>query len=113
MRYRITTPVPGVTATLGGVSFADGVAEVDDQQHEAELRYCRGAGYTVEPIEDPVAEPAPPIPGAEDVPQPARNASTETWRTWAVEHGGMTPDEAAGLSRDQLADHFAPKEPAA
>jgi len=42
--------------------------------------------------------------------RPARNASTEVWRTWAVEHGGMSDDEAAALSRDQLVEQFESEE---
>lgn len=44
------------------------------------------------------------------VAKPAGNASTETWRAWAVQQGGMNADEANTLSRDQLAERFASEE---
>jgi hypothetical protein len=99
--YKVTTPVGGWSGDVGGVHFADGVALIDDETGAPALAYCRSAGYVVEasgPDEEPVEEPA----GA----QPKKSASTEAWRTWAVEHGGMAADEAATLSRDQLVERF-------
>lgn len=40
---------------------------------------------------------------------PARNASTEVWRSYAVEHG-VTEDQAQQLGRDELIAHFTAKE---
>lgn len=42
----------------------------------------------------------------ETVPQPRGNASLEAWISYAVGQG-MTRDEAAGLSRDQIKSRFA------
>lgn len=96
-QYLVTTPVPGFTGDVGSVHFADGVALIDDETDAAALAYCRAAGYTVE-------APADPEPEGAEVPK--KSASTEAWRTWAVEHGGMEADEAATLSRDQLVERF-------
>jgi hypothetical protein len=104
-QYLVTTPVPGFTGDVGSVHFADGVALVDGDADAAALAYCRAAGYTVEDSTD--EQPEPDVePDEADDEQPKRSASTEAWRTWAVEHGGMEADEAATLSRDQLVERF-------
>ncbi|MCZ4497890.1 MAG: hypothetical protein JWQ74_443 [Marmoricola sp.] len=41
--------------------------------------------------------------GADDL--PALNASTETWREYATSHG-MSDEDAAEKTRDELVDHF-------
>lgn len=104
-RFRITTPVPGASGEVGGVVFAHGVAEVDDQTHPAVVAYCRGAGYGVEPIDEPAEVEAEPDED-DGVQPPKKSASTDIWRAWAVEHGGMPADEAETLSRDQLVERF-------
>jgi hypothetical protein len=105
-QYLVTTVVPGFTGDVGTVHFADGVALIDDETDAATLAYCRSAGYTVEAPEAG-AEPEPEEPDeADEAGQPKKSASTEAWRTWAVEHGGMEADEAATLSRDQLVERF-------
>lgn len=102
--YRVRTPVPGASGDIGNVHFSNGVALVDEETDAAVLAYCRGAGYTVEAIEpEPEVEGEPEPEGAE---MPKKSASTEAWRAWAVEHGGMEADEAATLSRDQLVERF-------
>lgn len=102
-QYLVTTPVPGFTGDVGAVRFTEGVALIDDETDAAALAYCRGAGYT---IDEPsgAAEPAADEAPADE--QPRKSASTEAWRTWAVEHGGMDADEASDLSRDQLVERF-------
>lgn len=102
-QFLVTTPVAGWSGDVGGVHFADGVALIDDETDAPALAYCRSAGYVVEasgPDEEPVDASEP------DGAQPRKSASTEAWRTWAVEHGGMAADEAATLSRDQLVERF-------
>lgn len=115
MRYNVFTPVPDHTGAVGGVHFANGRAVIDDATHPSELAYCRAAGYLVEPLVD---EPANPDAGLDEVEadefedefegaeMPKKSASTEAWRTWAVQHGGMTVDEANTFSRDELVAHF-------
>lgn len=100
-QFLVTTPVPGFTGDVGTVRFTDGVALIDDETDAASLAYCRAAGYTVEAPEEPEPEGEP-----DEAEQPKRSASTEAWRTWAVERGGMEADEAATLSRDQLVERF-------
>lgn len=107
MRYRITTPVAGYTGAVGKAHFADGVAELDDATHPAEVAYCRAAGYGIEEldaapggadvVDGPVVEPGE---------MPKKSASTEAWRTWAADHGGMDAEEANTFSRDELVAHF-------
>lgn len=48
--HRITTPAPGHTGQIGNVMFKDGVAEIDAEQHAAELRYFQAQGYGVEEL---------------------------------------------------------------
>ncbi|MEU2746670.1 hypothetical protein ABZ613_10260 [Streptomyces collinus] len=48
---RITAPVIGFTGEgPGGLPFVDGTATTCDP---AIIGYCQGAGYTVEPLDDP------------------------------------------------------------
>jgi len=137
-RYRILTPVPNHTEVIGTVAFSQGVAECEAEQLAAPLMYFRAQGYTIleqdeagewvpegplpprskgvdpvaalqaenEALRAQLAALAGPAPAA----KPTRNASTETWRTWAVEHGGLDAAEASELSRDQLVERFADTE---
>jgi hypothetical protein len=112
---KVTTPVPDYSGSVGGVHFAGGVGYADPDQHESELDYFRTRGYTVHDDDEPAAEVEEPSDVDEVVveqpePRPAGNASTETWRTWAVDHGGMSAEEAGALSRDQLVERFAETE---
>lgn len=93
--FRVTTPQPGFTGESVGVQFANGVGECLDGPA---LRYFRSQGYGVEPVEVPAEVDGPPPT------HPARNASAEVWRAYAVKHHGLTADEAAELSRDQLVE---------
>jgi hypothetical protein len=99
--FRVTTPVPGHTGDVADVRFTDGVALVDDAVNGPVLAYCRAAGYGVEPHVD-----ADPAEGADEAALPKRSASTEVWRAWAVEHGGLEADEAETYSRDRLVERF-------
>jgi hypothetical protein len=103
---KVSTPVPDYSGSVGGVHFANGQALVDDEAHAAEVGYFRRSGYTVEDAAEaaPAVEDDPEEPPA---PKPAKNATTEAWRGWAVEHGGMPVEEADALSRDQLVERFA------
>jgi hypothetical protein len=103
MRYAVTTPVAGHTGSVGAVHFVDGRAELDDDTHAAEVAYCRGAGYHLEPLDD---EPAEPVDEPDPAAPPKKSASTEAWRTWATEHGDMPADVANTKSRDELVAHF-------
>jgi len=49
--YIVRTPVAGSNDAVGAVRFVEGVAQIDDEVHAAELRYFQQAGYTVEPVE--------------------------------------------------------------
>ncbi|GAA4059807.1 hypothetical protein [Actinomadura miaoliensis] len=90
MSYRITTPVDGYSGDVVGVAFVDGQATTDD---EAAVAYFRRHGYTVSGGDEDQA-PA-------TVERPARNASTDAWRAYAIAQG-MTSDEAAAHTRDEL-----------
>lgn len=99
--FRVSSPVPGYTDRVGAVDFVDGVALIDDETDAATLKYCRGAGYGVVEVAD-----EPLVDEVVEVEQPKKSASTEVWRTWAVEHGGMSAEDAEELSRDQLVEWF-------
>lgn len=47
MRFTVTTPVAGYSGKVGGVTFVDGQATVDEDTHAAELAYFRAQGYGV------------------------------------------------------------------
>lgn len=50
-RYRITTPEPGWTGTVGAVAFANGVADCEADSDAAALAYFHAQGYGVEPLD--------------------------------------------------------------
>lgn len=47
--------------------------------------------------------------GGGGVELPAGNASTEVWAAWAVEHGGASPEDVKGKSRDELREAYGPQ----
>jgi hypothetical protein len=118
MRYRITTPEPSYSGQVGGVTFADGTAEVDEVAQE--LPYFRNAGYGVDPVEPPaegseggteapVGAGGNPPDGSTQPPSPERpagNGSTEAWRAYAI-FRGVPEAEAAPLTRDELKERVA------
>jgi len=55
--------------------------------------------------DDRLANPDEP----EGVEPPARSASAEEWRTYAVEHHGADPTVVADMTRNQLRDEYGPK----
>jgi hypothetical protein len=52
-----------------------------------------------------VDPPAIPDPNAKAA-QPAKNAKTEDWAAYAVEHRGATPEDVEGKTRDELIDTY-------
>lgn len=108
MRYRVSTPAVGYTGAVGGVTFVDGNAVVDDETHAAELGYCRNAGYTIEPldqVDDPGEDVDDPASATLAGEMPKKSAKTEDWRAYAVAQG-MPVDEANAKSRDELVAQF-------
>jgi hypothetical protein len=130
----VRTPVPGVNETVGTVTFKDGAAKVADDA--AELAYFRSAGYQIDDFDealdaakaneddpagaddlegletqqgqqdgDPLIVEDVNDDGVEEV-LPRKSASTETWRQFAVDHGGMHEDDAKAMTRDELVAHF-------
>lgn len=130
----VRTPVPGVNDTVGQVTFVDGMAKVADDA--TELAYFRSAGYGIDDFdealdaakaneEDPAGadvlddldtqhgdQDSDPLvvrdvndDGVEEV-LPRKSASTDTWRAFAVQHGGMHEDDAKAMTRDELVAHF-------
>ena len=123
MKFNVKAPV-AVTEKVVGINFVDGQAIVDnsiDEQRRA-LAYFQQQGYIVEPITDDTDDEEDPgqVPDVEDPPNPAvnapsRGASKADWLEYIVtEDAGdkrLTADDAADLTRDQLADHvYGPKE---
>jgi len=133
MTKLVRTPVPGWSGEVGKVHFANGEAKVADDAQE--LNYFRNAGYEVTDFEEAVeaaresedpesadeleeldaqgatTDPDPLVvedvddDGVEEV-LPRKNASAEEWRRFAVNHGGMSEDEASAKSRDELVEYF-------
>lgn len=101
----VRTPEPGHTGYVGNVHFADGEATVADDAQE--MTYFQAAGYLIEDLDDAGDDLAPADVDGDGVADalPKRSASTEEWRAFAAGHG-MTEEQAAGLSRDQLVEHF-------
>lgn len=99
-RFKITAPVEHVIGTVAGVTFNDSVGETDNP---GAVAYFKRHGYKVEELK---TEPAPADDALDGPELPKKSATTEVWRAYAVEHGGMTADEAAAMSRDQLAARF-------
>lgn len=52
-----------------------------------------------------VEPPAIPDPNAK-VGQPAKNAKTEEWAAFALEHRGATPEDVEGKTRDDLIEKY-------
>lgn len=71
--------------------------EVDDD-------VARDLAFSDEIFETVVAPPAAPAPS-----EPAKNASAEAWREYALAEGA-DPDRVAGMSRDDLIAEFGAKE---
>jgi hypothetical protein len=130
MTKLVRTPVPDWSGDVGHVHFEKGMAKVSDDA--AELAYFTSAGYIIDDFDEALeAAPQEDQPAIEDLDVqggtnnpdaeapvvkdvdgdgtdevlPRRNASAEEWRTFAENHG-LTKDEAAGMSRDELVEHF-------
>jgi hypothetical protein len=119
MRYRICAPEKDYTGKIGTVGFVDGVAYADADEDAPALRYFRSQGYTVEEYEGDPAHSGELAAEAEKLrahneallafARPAKSASAEQWRAYAV-LAGMPEDEAAALSRDDLAARYTKEE---
>lgn len=119
---RVRTPVPDYSGSVGAVHFSGGQGLADTELHAAEIAYFHARGYVVEEfVEEPEDKPEPaaelePEGDADEdvedapVPPPAKNAATAAWQTWAVEHGGLSEEDAAAMTRDQLVERFANSE---
>lgn len=104
-KYTVTAPRSDFTGVVAGVAFARGVALVDGDAQGRALSYFRRRGYDVQAPSEPAAATPPAL--ADATPEtPKRSASTEAWRAYAVDHGGLTSEEAAAMSRDQLAEKY-------
>lgn len=107
-RFKIETPVRGVTTDIGPAHFQQGVAEVDDTTPGVPgvLAYCRQNGYTITdltPLDEDQADGVGDDDGDPLTPPPG-NARVGVWRAHVVAlgNGRVTADQIAGFSRDQL-----------
>lgn len=105
-RYRLETPVAGVTTDIGPAHFHLGVAEVDDTVPGigGVLAYCRHNGYAVVDLdEQAAAERADDVPDDDNDPKtpPPGNASAAVWRDHLLAVG-VAEDQVRDLNRDQL-----------
>ena len=111
-RYVVIAPAPGHTGPVGGVHFQDGVAEVDDATHGAELAYMRNAGYDVREATSAAEANVGLTPdevaamGQSDLTEkPKKTAPVAEWRAYAVSKG-LSAEEAEGLTKNQLVERF-------
>lgn len=102
MRYRLETPVAGVTTDIGPVHFHLGVAEVDEEHPNVAqvIAYCRNNGYGVHELDAPVADEVDDDDN-DPVTAPPANAKVEVWREHCVALGASETD-VDGLTKDQL-----------
>lgn len=109
-KHIVATPAPGHTGQVGGVHFQDGVAEIDDTTHAAELAYMRGAGYDVREVvaesSAPEDEPELSEPVESDAAKPKKTAAVGEWRVYATTQG-MSAEDADALTKNQLVERFA------
>lgn len=97
----IRTPVPDYTGSVGAVVFTQGRAVADTEAHAAEIAYCQARGYFVGEASEVEAVEAV----GDNAALPRKSASAADWREYAVANG-MSADEAATMSRDQLVERF-------
>lgn len=109
-KFLITTPVPGYQGSVGGVHFANGRAEVDEDANPAEMAYFRDRGYGIQDAAEAAAAAVEAGSEESSAEMPKKSASTDVWRAWAVDHGGLTREEADALSRDELVELFTKEE---
>lgn len=69
-QYKVTAPSGDYDGNVGKVGFTGGVAVIDEARNPAELAYCRGAGYLVEPADEDETSAEPPAfdPAEHDMP---------------------------------------------
>ncbi|WP_086846820.1 hypothetical protein [Amycolatopsis kentuckyensis] len=104
--WKISAPVTDYTGEVAGCAFARG--RYEGPASAGALNYFRGAGYSVEAVDESPAEPEEteppaPVPTFADDPKvaPAGNASEADWRTHCLAIGA-TEDQVKDLKRDQL-----------
>jgi len=101
--WKITAPVPSYTGEVADCAFAHG--RYEGPASAGAINYFRGAGYSVERVDETPAEPEPPVPEPTfaDDPKiaPAGNASEADWRAHCLAIGA-TEDQVKDLKRDQL-----------
>lgn len=102
--WKITAPVTDYTGEVAGCAFGRG--RYEGPASMGALNYFRGAGYSVEEVDEIPAEPEQPpapVPTFAEDPKiaPAGNASADDWRAHALAIGA-TEDQVKGLGRDQL-----------
>ncbi|HVK25054.1 MAG TPA: hypothetical protein VM677_27150 [Actinokineospora sp.] len=123
--WKITAPVAAFTGDVAGCAFANGT--YTGAASVGALNYFRGAGYTVEALDDQAAaaEPEPPHDPPVDNPTPAalpaKSAAKAEWVEAAVhaalaEEPGVDEAEARAkadaMTKDQLVELLTPKEEA-
>jgi hypothetical protein len=59
VKFKVTAPVADFDGKTGDVNFSAGIAIIDDEANPMELAYCRTAGYSVEPVEEPAPAKTP------------------------------------------------------
>lgn len=110
-RYIVRTPAPGHTGNVGAVHFQDGVAEVNDETHAAELAYMHHAGYHIRPADEAETEVDETAAAEVDsaAAKPKKTAPVGDWRVYATTQG-LSAEEADALTKNQLVERFADEE---
>lgn len=99
-KYRISTPVAGLTGVSVGVNFTGGHAEVDSETQAPALAYFRAQGYGVEELDD-APEAADEVDDEPPAELPAKSAAKPDWVAAAIARGYDATD-AEKATKEQL-----------
>lgn len=102
--WKISAPVETFTGEVAGCAFAGG--RYEGPAGIGAVNYFRGAGYSVERVDD---EPTDTEAEEPAVQAPAKSATKADWVAFVVTHHGVDQAAAEKLSRDQLAAQYGQK----
>lgn len=108
--WKISAPVETFTGEVAGCAFANG--RYEGPAGIGAVNYFRGAGYSVERVDDEPTDPDTEAEAEAEQPAvraPAKSATKADWVAFVVEHHDVDQAAAEKLSRDQLAAQYGPK----
>lgn len=111
--HAVAGPGPIVPGPVGRFEKTDDgsqlvIADTEEQQRR-ETTAAEQVFLQRRPVPEVTAELGDPPSQEATVEPPAGNASTEEWRTYAVEAHGANPEQVAGMSRNDLREQYGPK----